>query len=99
MLYQKETSHIQSENDPEEGWHIFVHPATDPWTGNKNKSMIIINTHAVSVNNTSITLPIWLEHIMKLLRMVESVPYLKKLLFHLALQVTGCMFILITYKF
>ncbi|KDR23103.1 Amiloride-sensitive cation channel 2-A, neuronal [Zootermopsis nevadensis] len=32
MLYQKEVLYNRSENDPEEGWHIFVHPATDPWT-------------------------------------------------------------------
>jgi hypothetical protein len=49
MLYQKEMSYIHSENDPEEGWHIFVHPATDPWTGKKNNS--IINT-PVSVHKT-----------------------------------------------
>jgi hypothetical protein len=45
MLYQKEISYIHSENDPEEGWHIFVHGATDPWTGKKNSS--IINTPCV----------------------------------------------------
>jgi hypothetical protein len=52
MLYQKEISYIHSENDPEEGWHIFVHPATDPWTGKKNDS--IINSHSVSVHKTSV---------------------------------------------
>ncbi|GFG35482.1 hypothetical protein Cfor_09132 [Coptotermes formosanus] len=31
MLYHKETLYNRTENDPEEGWHIFVHPATDPW--------------------------------------------------------------------
>jgi hypothetical protein len=54
MLYQKEIPYVQSENDPEEGWHIFVHPATDPWTGKKNKSTSIINSQALSVHNTFI---------------------------------------------
>jgi hypothetical protein len=38
MLYQKEISYNRSENDPEEGWHIFLHPATDPWTGKRSNN-------------------------------------------------------------
>jgi hypothetical protein len=37
ILYQKDMVYDRSENDPEEGWHIFVHPATDPWTGKKKQ--------------------------------------------------------------
>jgi hypothetical protein len=53
MLYQKETPYVQSENDPEEGWHIFVHPATDPWTGKKIRSTGV-NLQALSVRKTFI---------------------------------------------
>ena len=41
MLHHKETAYNRSENDPEEGWHIFLHPATDPWIGKKNYNGLI----------------------------------------------------------
>jgi hypothetical protein len=50
MLYYVETPYNRSEDDPEEGWHIFVHPATDPWIGKKNNSGIIVSlVHPYSI--------------------------------------------------
>lgn len=41
MLPHAETLYNRSEGDPEEGWHIFLHPATDPWIGKKNNNGLI----------------------------------------------------------
>jgi len=41
MLRHIETRYNRSENDPEEGWHIFLHPTMDPWIGKKNNNGII----------------------------------------------------------
>jgi hypothetical protein len=40
-LHHVETLYNRSEDDPEEGWYIFLHPATDPWIGKKNNNELI----------------------------------------------------------
>lgn len=82
ILYQKEISYNRSENDPEEGWHIFVHPATDPWTGKKNDKIMNsrrVFTHASLFGNNIIFFflyPGWLAHLIKLLKVVNRTVHL-----------------------